>query len=277
MEKQHEQIEAELERLNLDPQWRGRYWYIRCPFHEDNHKSAQVFEDGWIHCHAGCPRRHINSISNLNIRPKESRAVSGERPTRVCDFTDLWLELEPIETPVKGVPDSYLRRLGWKQWPDNYFGIAGGYFIPYFNTTRSKVLYYQIRHDTGDRRFTFARGCSPICYGLECLPKCVHYLVFTEGSRDSVILRMAGVPAISIPSASSGALLGRMADYCRAHHLILVSVGDRDEAGDKLISTIKGPFIDARTPIGKDVGDFYAEKGLEAVADYYSKYKVKED
>lgn len=270
----HERIENELERLGLDPQWRGRYWYIRCPFHEDGHKSAQCFEDGWIHCHAGCPRKHINSISNLNVR-YTSESVPSRVSRELCDFTDLWLDLEPIQDDVKGVPAGVLRKLGWREWPDNYFGIPGGYFIPYFNTDRSKVRYYQIRHTDGsDRRFTFARGCSPICYGLECLPKCKKYLTFTEGSRDSVILRMCGVPAISIPSASSGAMLRRMEQYSSEHRLILVCCGDRDDAGDKLISNITGPFIDARTPVGKDVGDFYEQKGLEEVKNYYAKYKI---
>lgn len=588
----HDRIEAELERLNLNPTWRGRYWHIHCPFHEDRNKSAQCFEDGWIHCHSGCPRRNISSISNLKIAYNPS-----ETPVRIhelCDFTDLWLELEPIKHDVKGVPAGVLRKLGWREWPDNYFGIPGGAFIPYFNTDRSKVRFYQIRHDLPDRRFTFARGCSPICYGLEVLPKCDKYLPFTEGcvspdtevltkhgwvrfdeyngeeiaiydrknnktvfekpskvinfnydgdayefnhrclsllmspdhrivgstqhgkhveymskdrvcsnmrikkaacldegaglpltddeirllvaiqadgclrsnstsqragkrrvyfhfkkdrkwdrlsqliasynthhsitadgyhsilftlpehipytkefdydwimkmtqhqrevflkeipywdgnfvknrtmteysttdkhnadfvqtlatlsgvastlriknkpgirnvcgvermckeaykvtilwgkndttindnnkkkvkysgslhcvrvsteeffvrrdghihvtgnSRDSVILRMCGVPAISIPSASSGAMLKRMERYASEHSLTLVCMGDRDEAGDKLVANLTGTFIDARTPIGKDVGDFYAEKGLEAVKEFYGIYKCK--
>lgn len=32
-----------------------------------------------------------------------------------------------------------------------------------------------------------------------------------------------------------------------------------------------------RTPVGKDVGDFYAEKGLAEVAKYYKKFKVKKE
>lgn len=61
------------------------------------------------------------------------------------------------------------------------------------------------------------------------------------------------------------------------HGLTLVCVGDRDEAGDKLISNITGPFIDARTPVGKDVGDFYAERGLEEVKKYYDVYRTTKE
>ena len=267
----HDRIEARLEELHLDPQWRGRYWYIRCPTHEDNNKSAQCFEDGWIHCHAGCRRRHINTLGESVISYTDGdRHGHDNAPSVVGDFTDLWLELDPLEENIKGIPARVLNAFGWRNWPDNYFGIPGGAFIPYFNQDRSKVLFYQIRHPAGrERRFTFARGCTPTCYGLECLNSMGKFLVFTEGSRDSIILRMAGIPAIALPSASSGAMLKRMGSYATEHGLILTAVSDRDEAGDRLLSSIDVPFIDMRTPIGKDVGDFYAEKGLDEVKKYY--------
>lgn len=264
----HEETEAELERLGLDPQWRGRYWTIHCPFHDDRNKSAVCFPDNWIHCFAGCERRNLSTIVGHELQA--SRSYEDKKDNRgCCDFTDLWLELEPLDRDVKGIPAAVLNAFGWRLWPDNYFGIAGGAFIPYFDTKRERVLFYQIRHFEGERRFTFCRGCSPICYGLECLNSMDKFLVFTEGSRDSIILRMAGIPAIALPSASSGAMLKRMGRYATEHGLILVSVSDRDVAGDKLLSNIPGPFIDMRTPIGKDVGDFYAEKGLDEVKKYY--------
>ena len=56
-----------------------------------------------------------------------------------------------------------------------------------------------------------------------------------------------------------------------------MAVCDRDEAGQKLLDNLDVPFIDMRTPVGKDVGDFYAEKGLAEVAKYYSKFKIKKE
>ena len=40
------------------------------------------------------------------------------------------------------------------------------------------------------------------------------------------------------------------------------------------MASIEGPYIDARTPVGKDVGDFYEQKGLEEVRRYYAKYRA---
>lgn len=59
--------------------------------------------------------------------------------------------------------------------------------------------------------------------------------------------------------------------------VILVAVTDRDEAGEKLLANLNIPFLDMRTPVGKDVGDFYAEKGLEAVKKYYEKFRIRKE
>ena len=88
---EHDAIENELERLGLDPKFRGRYWHIHCPFHDDRNKSAVCFNDGWICCFAGCPRRHINSLAGSEICSKYSEiAVSGAEQAD-ADWTDLWL------------------------------------------------------------------------------------------------------------------------------------------------------------------------------------------
>lgn len=269
-------IEDELERLGLGPQDRGRYWLIHCPTHEDRNKSAVCFKDGWVHCYAGCPRVHINKLCGnrhivdyTTIEEHQSRAVAG-KPN---DFTDFWLQFNPIpnDVSVKGVPASELNKRGWRIFPGGW-GMRPGLFIPYFSTGRDKVVYFQIRHDEGERRFTFAKGASPLVYGLEQLSKMKDYLVFTEGSRDSVILGMAGVPAVALPSASSTAHLKKMEQYAEEHGLFLVCAGDKDEAGDKLISNLSGPYIDARTPVGKDIGDLFQEQGLEGVKKYYETY-----
>lgn len=276
---EHERIEAELERLGLDPKYRGRYWHIHCPFHEDNNKSAVCFNDGWICCFAGCPRRHINTISGNEICSYGSNKenVQADATSQRGDWTDLWLSLDVLQSDVKGVPYSVLNKLGWRWFPGG-FGVPRGVFIPYFSGDRKRVEFFQVRHDDGsERRFTFAPGCTPTLYGKECLRFARKYICFTEGSRDSVILRMCGVPTVAVPSASSGHILRELSSLCVERGAILVAISDRDEAGEKLLANLDVPYIDMRTPVGKDVGDFYAEKGLKAVNEYYEKFKVKND
>lgn len=282
-----ERVENTLYDMDLNPIDRGNYWLIKCPRHEDRQPSAQCFKnDGFIQCHAGCGRFHINEVCrerNMQLamptKSTHERSVEAQegppKPKKEetivrGDFTSFWLDLEPLsnDIEVKGVSGLELNKRGWRKF-DGGNGLAPGIFIPYFDATRQFVPFYQIRHLEGERRFTFAPGITPICYGLEQLQYCKEYLCFTEGSRDSVILGMAGVPAIALPSASSSKLLDGLCGYCTKHDLLLVCVGDRDEAGDKLLSNLKCGALDYRTPVGKDVGEFLEQKGLESVKEYY--------
>lgn len=280
-----ELIENELERMDLEPRRRGNYWLIRCPKHEDKKPSAQCFTDGWVHCHAGCGRFHINSVANKKIidtgfvsEEQYEKKVIEEKIKR-GDFTDLWMDLEPLDEDVKGVPAKVLNQLGWRKM-EGVQGYYDGVFIPYFDATGRHVPFFQVRHpEGGQRRFTFAKDITPICYGFECMSKMKEYLCFTEGSRDSVILRMAGVPAIALPSASSTKMMEGLIKYAKDRKLIPVAICDKDEAGEMLLKALKTacmPFIDARTSVGKDVGDLYAKNGLKCVVEQYKKYAVQE-
>lgn len=288
-----ERIENYLDKLDLNPSDRGHYWLIRCPRHEDRQPSAQCYkDDGFISCNAGCGRFHINEVARDHGDPlpmptkysQNSHAEGGMRASKPKkeekvvsgNFTDLWVDLEPLDanTEVKGVPAIELNKRGWRKFSGGS-GVGAGIFIPYFDTTRKVVRFWQIRHLQGERRFTFAPGITPICYGMEQLPKCQKYLCFTEGSRDSVILGMAGVPAIALPSASSDKLLEGISKYCLDNELTLVTVGDRDEAGDKLLQKLPIAALDYRTPVGKDVGDFFEQEGLEAVKKHYAMFAVE--
>lgn len=268
-----ERLQAKLESMGLDPVDRGRYYLIHCPMHSDRNKSAQCFKDGWIHCHAGCPRTHINKLSGESVVRSDYNQHQEESRATVGDFTDFWLQFEAVDFPVKSVPAEVLSARGWRKFPGGW-GMRPGVLIPYFNRDRSKVVYYQIRHLEGDRRFSFPKGARGCAYGLEQLRYCKRYLVFTEGSRDSVILGMVGVPAVALPSASSVASLEGMEKYAAENNLILVYAGDNDEAGDKLASHIKGAYIDARTPIGKDIGELFEQQGIEGVRKYYEQFKA---
>lgn len=281
-----ERIENELENLNLMPKWRSKYWLIRCPKHEDRSPSAQCFPDGWIQCHAGCGRFHINSVSkNKNLVPytmegdERREEYRKQEEIKRGDFTSVWTDLEPLTDDVKGIPAKVLNQLGWRKF-ENQSGYMDGTFIPYFDATGTKVPFFQIRHQEGNsRRFTFVKDITPICYGLECLKYMNEYLCFTEGSRDSVILRMCGIPAVALPSASSDSIMKGLISYAKERHLMPVAICDKDEAGERLLKALHSAstaFLDARTVVGKDVGDFYAQNGLESVSEHYKRFKVQE-
>lgn len=72
-------------------------------------------------------------------------------------------------------------------------------------------------------------------------------------------------------------MLQRMCKYVSDRGYILVWVGDRDDAGDKLQTNITIPYIDARPSIGKDIGELYATKGIEGVKKEYEKYRLNKD
>lgn len=285
-----QEVENYLGTLDLNPIDRGRYWLIRCPRHEDRQPSAQCFkDDGFIECHAGCGRFNVNEVAKERGDPlpipfkngsltQKIGSVTPSKPKKDPapirgDFTDMWLNLEPLDPSldVKGIGGMELNKRGWRKFEGGN-GLYPGIFIPYFNPNRTKVLFYQIRHLTGERRFTFAPKVTPIVYGMEVLPSCKRFLCVTEGSRDSLILRMAGVGAVALPSASSDKLLDGLCSYCMKNRLKLVWVGDRDDAGEALMAKATCPLLDYRTPIGKDVGDFFEEQGIEAVREYYKMF-----
>lgn len=258
-------LEDELERLGLEPQWRGRYWFIRCPQHEDGHKSAQCFEDGWICCHAGCPRVHINKILGKKV-VDYTHNEKAERKGHDNNYINIWLDLELLDQPIKGVPAEILNKAGWRKYNNT------DVFIPYFDYEKTKVPFYQIRHTVGERRFTFAKDESPMIYGLEVLPRVKKFLFVTEGSRDSVILRWAGINAVALPSASSQTLLKSLQEWCREKHILLCWCGDRDDAGERLMSNIKIPYIDCRCDY-KDIGEMLVAEGIEKIKERYGAYK----
>lgn len=262
-------IEDELERMGCDPEWRGRYWVIHCPQHQDRHKSCVCFEDGWIHCFSGCKRVHINKLARHKI-VDYSHSEAPEEPEVMKDHTSTWLELEPLTEPVKGVPAKVLNKVGWRKYNESDI------FIPYFNTSKTKVPFYQIRHTVGERRFSFAPGQKPITYGLDVLPGVCKYLFVTEGSRDSVILRWAGINAVALPSASSLKNIRGLQEYVKQKGILLCWCGDRDGAGEKLLSNLTIPYVDCRSSY-KDIGDMLEAEGIERIKKRYESYIERPD
>lgn len=292
MEEYDEVAYDYLEKLDLNPRQTPKGWSIRCPWHDDNHNSAIYFsDDGFIGCQACNERKHINVLcrerGDKPVLPlkngqqarshRSASALKKKEPSvKRGDFTEMWLDLDPLpnDLEIKGVPALELNKRGWR-WFGGNGAVKAGVFIPYFNTVRDHVYFYQVRHLEGERRFTFAPGITPMCYGMENLPLCQRFLAYTEGSRDAVILSMAGIPAIALPSCSSDKLLQGLCDYCSKHSLTLLAVCDKDDAGDELVRKLTCPALDVRTPVGKDVGDFFEQKGLKAVQDYYAPFAPK--
>lgn len=270
-----------LENMNLRPRWSGKGWSILCPKHEDRHHSAQCFPDGWIACYAGCGRFHINQVVGHKIIDGDT-PISYERQKQEeikrGDFTNLWADLEPLkpDLDVKGVDGKTLNKLGWRWYPGGN-GYREGIFIPYFSLDRQKVPFFQIRHLSGDRRFTFAKDITPILWGFDVLPKVKDSLCFTEGTRDAAILRSIGVPAVALPSASSNKILNNLADYCQNKGIRLIAACDKDEAGENVLKTLKTTFTDLRSPVGKDIGDFLEKRGREAIRAFYGHLAISEE
>lgn len=196
--ERNDDIEEVLERFDCNPKWRGRYWLIRCPKHEDRSPSAQCFPDGWINCMAGCGRFHIDSIAGRKVNVQNSNGNyehKKEEEIKRGDFTNLWADLDPLpnDLDVKGIDGKTLNKLGWRWYPGGN-GYYKGIFIPYFNMDRTKVPFFQIRHLEGDRRFTFAKDITPILWGFDVLPKIKDELCFTEGcvTPDTEVLTEGG-------------------------------------------------------------------------------------
>lgn len=57
--------------------------------------------------------------------------------------------------------------------------------------------------------------------------------------------------------------------------MVLIWAGDKDDAGERIKSNIDIPYIDARPSSGKDIGELFASRGIEAVKEEYARYKLE--
>lgn len=256
---------------DANPRRTSKGWSVRClyPDHGDRNNSAIVFDDGIFACFGGCKRFSIQEAGDASVaRPREyeyePKVVRG-----TTDYFDYWLSLDALDEGIKGLPARHLNQMGWRSIDDNsQLAAKGGIFIPYFSVGRDKIMFYQIRHLEGDRRFSFLSGVTPIANGYEVLKDMHKYLPFTEGASDRAVLEYAGIPAIALPSASSTSILKAMAKYAKNNGLTLVACGDNDAAGDKLLSCLDGvsTYIDMRPPKPyKDYGEMFEAKGIDSI------------
>lgn len=264
-----EELYDYLIRVEANPRRTSKGWSVRClhPDHEDKNNSAIVFDDSWHACMGGCKRFSLYGPGYQGAPAKETYEPKVIRGT--VDYFDYWLSLEPLDEGIKGIPARHLNSLGWRKIEsNNQLGTKGGIFIPYFTVGRDKILFYQVRHSEGSRRFTFTPGVTPIANGYESIPEMGKFLPFTEGASDRAVLELAGIPTVALPSASSGALLKGLASHAKANSMVAVACTDNDIAGDRLLSALDGvsTYIDLRPPKQyKDFGDMYEDKGIQAV------------
>ena len=260
--------------MGLNPRRTPKGFSIRCPRHEDRRNSAIVFKnDGWACCLASCGRWNF---MGTNYKPSEDNyqvKAREEEDTVVVDYYDYWLSLDPLDEGIKGIPASTLNKLGWRKLPGgNQLHLPAGIFIPAFNASRTRIPFCQVRHLEGDRRFSFPSRVKPLAFGMESVQQFTKYVAFTEGNSDRAVLEAAGIPAIAIPSGSSGKLLRSIGEWAVRENLLMVAVSDNDAVGDKLLRSLDGvaPYIDARVNKYKDIGEKFEAEGLASIVKEYS-------
>ena len=260
--------------MGLNPRRTPKGFSIRCPRHEDRRNSAIVFKnDGWAACLASCGRWNF---MGTNYKPSEDNyqvKAREEEDTVVVDYYDYWLSLDPLDEGIKGIPASTLNKLGWRKLPGgNQLHLPAGIFIPAFNASRTRIPFCQVRHLEGDRRFSFPSRVKPLAFGMESVQQFTKYVAFTEGNSDRAVLEAAGIPAIAIPSGSSGKLLRSIGEWAVRENLLMVAVSDNDAVGDKLLRSLDGvaPYIDARVSKYKDIGEKLEAEGISSIVREYS-------
>lgn len=270
-----EEIYAKAYEMGLKPKRTAKGFSILCPLHEDHNHSAIVYSnDGYAQCFAGCGRwRFMDKGYESRVSSENGEGgdwEDGDQPN--TDLYNFWLELEPVDEDIKGIPKNHLNKLGWRKLPaGNILHLRPGIFIPAFSEDKTTIPYGQVRHLGGDRRFSFISGAKQIPYGLEVLKETQRFVAFTEGNSDRAVLELAGIHAIALPSGSSGRILRKLGAYCNEAEKILVAVSDNDAVGDKLLESLMGiaPFIDARVKGYKDIGEAYLDKGIDWVKQQY--------
>lgn len=291
-----------LQDMQLNPKWCNRGWSIRCPNPHHNDKgydkkpSAFCFADnGYIYCYSNCRKgMNINNMSGRIIVPsaytqkptpmsalppeEEERRKKYEQHYIEGDFTEFWLDLEPLTESIKGIPVLELNKRGWRKYPGG--ALKPGLFIPYFNEDKSKVIYAQIRHTSGEQRFSFPTAPNPNekyrqhLYGLEQFAWAKGYIAFTEGSSDALVLGVAGIPAVSVLNAGAANLLNEFGQLCAEKGLQAVAICDTDKAGQELLDSADFPYIDARVSEEgcKDIADVYEKFGVDYIKQKYKDY-----
>jgi hypothetical protein len=175
---------ARLERVRPS----GAGYDAACPSHEDDDPSLSVGagDDGRIllHCHAGC----------------SPEAILGELGLTWSDlFLDMTLE---SYAAYKQLPLPFLQKLGLR---DINLGGRPAVEMPYRDEA-GRVVAVKIRRSlTGESRFHWRRGDTPVLYGLDRLAgiRSRRFVVLVEGESDAQTLWLHKAPALGLPGANS--------------------------------------------------------------------------
>lgn len=276
-----DELEGALQSAGLKYKRSGRYIVSQCVSHEDRNPSMQLFVDGWCNCLSGCGRFHITKFfpslrrdGRTDYQPQPIQSVKREEKVRKYTKYELfesWQKMPkiPRDHVFKGIPLETLDDLGWR-WTDGIMGMGAGYFIPYFNSTRTSIPFAQVRHLEGNRRFTFLPDAQMTIYGKWNLidnPT----LFIVEGTSDGATLEYCMVPWVAFPSASSAQLIKEFARYCVRQRIKVVYAGDNDTAGNALLAALDetaGYRLHQPPKKYKDWGDFFQAEGQMAVFNY---------
>ncbi len=270
------QVIAALTTRGLRHKVRSRYILTCCPVHNERNPSCQIYLDDWFMlCHV-CGRMPVQQAMPELIEGKimdKSYTPPPKVPYKQYDLIDYWrtLDVLPDDFTLKGLPREVFDDMGWRVNDGKVIAGVGDVFIPYFSRSKQSIPFAQVRHLTGDRRFTFLQSAKPTCYGtFNLYPGDKVFLV--EGTSDCAVLDYCAVPWIGIPSSSSGELIKSLAKWCWANKCGIVYAGDNDEAGDKLKSVLMEtmvPFRSLQPPKEyKDYAEFFEKAGFDAVVEY---------
>lgn len=259
----------------------SRYILAQCPTHDDDHPSVQIYKDDWfVNCHAGCGRYHITKAFP-ELRPNSGQVYAPQQRQKsensqnkmtehkyiAVDLMDFWKSLPeiPEDHEFKGIEISNLNSMGWR-----YDEEHERYFIPYFSRTETSIPFAQWRNLKSGPRFNFWKDAKPTMYGTWNLYE-NEPIFLVEGASDAAVLDYCAIPWIAAPSAASGELVKKMAQFCKVNNIQVIYAGDNDEAGDKLkeaLDTVMSYRIKQPPKKYKDWGDFFEAEGFEAVNNY---------
>lgn len=284
--------------------------YAQCPAHNGGDFNCQITEqDGKLACYCyshcgffwmddaceelkekrkGKPVNYDKIELKMRKEPYESKTIT-KKVKQIPELQELWRsgrELPP-ERIFPEIPNSELWNLGWR-WIDHdpYFGMGRGVLIPYWTSDyqggEGTLGFAQVRHLEGNPRFNFARGLEPRVYGKWILPMVASSPVnerviwIVEGTHDWVVLNTCSVPAIGMPSSSSGQLAKALIEFCKRESIQPVYAGDNDAAGNKLRAVFDNSGIPYRTcqPPGryKDWGEYAEQTNLAEVSNYVNNF-----
>lgn len=189
------------------------------------------------------------------------------------DLYNEWLAMPliPDSYSLHGVPAEVLNGMGWRE-TNGVSGMGAGYFIPYFNASKTAIPFAQVRHLSGNRRFTMLPNSETIMYGLWNLQN-TDVIFVVEGPSDAAVMEACGYAAVAIPSASLTTMAVSLAHVCKKRAIKFIYAGDTDEAGKKLKKAIDDiyPYREIKQPDKyKDWGEFCEDTDVFEVSVYLS-------